>query len=647
MAGEDGTNKPTENPTDKPPEKPTEPIYPLVLFATTENTSKEAVNKAFKGEGLGVQFVANADELGEAVTKPEVFLIIVDVEFANKRGIAYQAQFKSSTSAFWIALAKKLTTQQRSGLYAAGFADVLTHPVHPVLFKGRARMLLTRYLKTHDLPEYVELPSGISRPNRPGSGGSKNSSGGADSKNNENKGPYFGAGGSQNNGGAEWNNKISSGKDSPHDNSSVHIKGGQDNNAEWNHHKAGKEDSDPQWNHHKAGKDDSDPQWNHHKAGNDDTDPQWNHHKSAGNEKPADWNNHKSESKQDEAIQNKIIQSEKQNQGSNFKIVESDKNESAWNNKSSQNPISENSTATLNSQSSERNASTQIQRETAALPSSNPNSWKVEGESKPVNFGVVNAEKQFETEIQKGIATNKRAEEETRVRIESSLGLPITPKFQQKESQDLNAIKEKIQALKQNQDWDRKIFETSILPEGSPADICSRGLRKCTLELKELFFSVAKTLKARRITMISLKATAMPQDEILPTDLYALCSSDGAIANNEQIPSAYFPQITAAFSLKTAVFLNEPLPDPFEGKLRPANWKIEGKIEKSSAVFPIFLADKPYAVLLLQFETERSDADIPILEQAISFLGIPEIHYSQVDFLSRVYRRPATQQKAA
>lgn len=623
------------------------PIYPSIIFAVTETTNREAVNKAFNGEGLGVIFVNNGDELGEAVIKPEVFLIIVDVEFSNKRGIAFQSQFKAASPAFWIAIAKKLTTQQRSGLYAAGFADVLTHPVHPVLFKGRARMLLTRFLKTHDLPDFVVMPSGISRPNKPGS--PTRIAGGGDNKESEKKGPYFGAGGSAQSDGPAWNNKIGSGDSSENSGPNVQVvKGdGHRESSESVHIRSG-DDTQPQWNHHSSGKTE---------------DPAWNHHTSESKDNSADWNNKISKDPttptgSSRTLKGPEIQSEKHQ----TKIIESDQEKSTWNNRISPNTESGSGSTKQFLNTSEpqarlgsTNQNNPISKEatnsiqSARAETSKTSSQFTQSEPKPTNQIRTenNSLTNSEGLLQGTLASPPRVTEEMKISIEASLGIPQTQKLPTKESASLQAVKEKIQALKQNLEWDRKMFPTSALPGGSHAEICSRGLRKCMIELKDLFFSVSKTLNAQRITLVSLKPTALPSDGIVPEDLHALCSSDDEVKNNEKIPSVYFPQIIAAFEQRSAVLLNEPVPDPLEGTRRPENWKISGKIESSSAVFPIFLADKPYAVLLLQFSDPRSDSDIPVLEQAVAFLGIPEIHYSQVDFLSRIHRKSSPPTKVA
>jgi DNA-binding response OmpR family regulator len=567
---------------------PQGPIYPSIIFALTPTISREAVLKAFNGEGLTPIIVNSGDEMVEAVRKPEVFLIIVDVEFNDKRGLAFHQQLKGSTLSFWIALAKKLTTNQRSSLYAQGFADVLTHPVHPVLFKSRARMLLARFTKTNDFPDYVVLPPGIARktplPTKAANteGDTKNAGGAqgirqSNSNNQNNNSESIRVKGSgQPNEGPEWN--IHSSQNPATDGSSVKVVKGSDSNApDWNHNNSGGEDPKAEWRN-KISPNENGPEGETKFFKKDDPQGSWN---------------------------NKISPNEAQ-PGAETKFFAKDPASEINHHKSQSEP----NTSVL----SEKKPQTVIQSENKTLPANSTKPQPSQAPAKP--------RAEMTLDMSPGSFDLTRSKEPPPKRPSKTLG----------------QIREKILELKSNVDWDQKLWPKDKLPKGSNLEICSRGLKKCITELEVLFKEAAVLLKSDRITLISLKPDALPKSSFCPEDLYALCSNDGRIKINDEVPSIFFPQIEVAFERRKAVLLNEPVEDPIDGKPRPADWKINGKIEACSAVFPVFLDSKPYAVLFIQFEEKADDARIKIIEQAVSFLGLPETHYSQVDFLSRIYR---------
>jgi hypothetical protein len=612
---EDATPPTTPSPAE--PAASSSPILPSIIFAITNAISKEAVIKAFNGEGMTPIIVGSADEIVESITKPEVFLVIIDVEFNNNKGTAFQSQFKNASKAFWIALAKKLTTNQRSALYAAGFADVLNHPVHPVLFKSRSRMLLARFLKTNDFPENVVLPPGMARktpvaPKGPGAN--------ADSSKNQNSSPF----------------KKTEGSPHAQEKNSTHVSGGGDfdQGKDWNIHSSKSETSEDSSVKMIKGEDPNTPDYNHHQSHSQDEGPEWRNKISPS--EAAEKGETKFFKKDDPqgAWNNRASQSHEENSDSSTKRFSKDDPQGSWNNhNAASNPLESD------------NTTKKFTKDGPQGEWNNKNSQTVLAESKPLT--TIQSENKTSTDSlktnssteQNSLSQNQKRKE---MKIDLSPGsLDLTRDkgpTPQRSSQALGTIRDKVLELKENIEWDPKLWPKDKIPKGSLAEIYGRGFRKCLLELETLFKDTSSLLKSDRITLISLKPEALPKSQYCPEDLYALCSSDGAIKNNDEVPSVFFPQIEIAFERRKPVLLNESVGDPIENKRRPEHWKINGKIESSSAVFPIILEQRPYAVVLIQFADKADDNRIKLIEQAVSFLGLPETHYSQIDFLSRVYR---------
>ncbi len=560
--------------------------------------------KAFNGEGMTPIIVDSGDQIVESIVKPEVFLVIVDLEFNEKRGLAFHTQLKTASKAFWIALAKKLTTNQRSSLYAAGFADVLTHPVHPVLFKSRARMLLARYLKTNDFPENVELPPGMTRRSnavtaKPG----ENSKSSGDKPQSP-----FQRGESGGGQGPEWNHH--SGKKNPNSDDSMQMIKGESNSGktDYTHSSSGGESDGPEWRNkispNQKGKDDETKFFQ-----KDAPQGEWNN-RTGGPQEESDPDKAKYFKKDDPQgnWNNSVSNNQKPNDQGETKFFQKDAPQGEWNNKLSQNIVAEKKPDTVIQSESSSNSSSQKRAES-------------------LNSGSSTTRMRSEMKIDLSPGS-----------LDLTRNQNIPP---QRPSQTLGSLRDKILELRENVEWDQKLWPINRLPKGTVLDICSRGLRKCVVELEVLFKEAAQLIKAERITLVSLKPEALPKSAYCPDDLYALCSSDGQIKSNEEVPSVFFPQIEITFERRKAVLLNEPISDPIDGKPRPQNWKINGQIEASSAVFPIFFEARPYAVLFIQFSDKADEKRINMIEQAASFLGLPEVHYSQVDFLSRVYRNKA------
>jgi hypothetical protein len=153
--------------TDTTPEKTdsSAPSYPLCIFASASELPEARITKEFHDEGLELLFVKDANELYAALERPEAFMVFVDVGFCGG-GVKIIHARDPKLRAFVVFMAGRLSTQQSSALFGLGASDILTHPVHPVMFKSRAKMMLARFLKIHDLPEHVVLPDGMTRRQR-------------------------------------------------------------------------------------------------------------------------------------------------------------------------------------------------------------------------------------------------------------------------------------------------------------------------------------------------------------------------------------------------------------------------------------------------------------------------------------------------
>src|SRR5690349_3868902 len=120
------------------PQPQSAPSYPVVVFAVGAETPEANVSKEFAEEGVELLFVKSPEELYEALKKPEVFLLFIHIGFCGN-GVKIVRGRSPESKPFVVFMAGRLSAQQSSALFALGAADILSTPVHPVMYKSRAR----------------------------------------------------------------------------------------------------------------------------------------------------------------------------------------------------------------------------------------------------------------------------------------------------------------------------------------------------------------------------------------------------------------------------------------------------------------------------------------------------------------------------
>ena len=137
--------------------------FPLVVLgADSTFADPSKVKYEFIGEGLELYFAKDAPDFFEALKRPECFAGFMSLSFAGTNMIPL-LRARAAKNPYLVALSESLSTQQSSALFNAGIAEILNRPVHPTQIKGRARMLLTRFLRNYDLPADIVLPPGVNR----------------------------------------------------------------------------------------------------------------------------------------------------------------------------------------------------------------------------------------------------------------------------------------------------------------------------------------------------------------------------------------------------------------------------------------------------------------------------------------------------
>ncbi len=137
---------------------------PVCILAIKSDQPQKKLESDLSEEGITLKLINNQDQMLEVVSAPECFCIFVDKDFHNNVEGVVQTCKMLNTNAFIVLLSPQLNRSQSSALFSAGVFDILTKPVHPIQIKGRARMILGRYLKTHTFPSDVILPSWYSAP---------------------------------------------------------------------------------------------------------------------------------------------------------------------------------------------------------------------------------------------------------------------------------------------------------------------------------------------------------------------------------------------------------------------------------------------------------------------------------------------------
>jgi hypothetical protein len=136
---------------------------PEVLFWVAELRAALEIKNSFDDAGFGTRFLKTAEALLSIADERQVFLIITDIKSFVAFRRKYPAEF-SALKRYWVLVGEKSVQTQVSALINLGAQDVLTIPVHPVTYLNRARVLLSRFVRTYQYDDDIELPSGIRRP---------------------------------------------------------------------------------------------------------------------------------------------------------------------------------------------------------------------------------------------------------------------------------------------------------------------------------------------------------------------------------------------------------------------------------------------------------------------------------------------------
>jgi DNA-binding response OmpR family regulator len=134
---------------------------PICLFVWRGYPHQKVLVESFRLEGFDVLTAASSEEFLQHVQNTACFLVFVDVNERPELLELIRRMPAKAKSFFWVAVSRRLSTQQSSKFFQMGASDILNVPVHPVTFRSRARMLLIRYLRQHELPADVVLPAGV------------------------------------------------------------------------------------------------------------------------------------------------------------------------------------------------------------------------------------------------------------------------------------------------------------------------------------------------------------------------------------------------------------------------------------------------------------------------------------------------------
>src|SRR5690606_4505499 len=135
------------------------------LFMVREPSKLLGLAKTFAEDGLKVEFLDSLETLKQRLQDKKNFLLFVDVHEHQKvlRWLFTQGTHKNR-SFLWVAIMNAQSPAHINGLVSMGASDVLSTPVHPHIFRTRARLMLTRFLSYADFPWYVRLPAGVVAP---------------------------------------------------------------------------------------------------------------------------------------------------------------------------------------------------------------------------------------------------------------------------------------------------------------------------------------------------------------------------------------------------------------------------------------------------------------------------------------------------
>jgi hypothetical protein len=142
-------------------------FFPGCIFLAKNRPHESIIVKTFREDGFRVEYVDSLQKLKERLEDRSNFLVFIEApSFPEAFTWLTQLGPFEERKFFWIAMANCTKPAQAALFFKAGASDVLTPPVHPHLARGRAQLMIKRYLSVLDFPKEIILPPGIDVPNR-------------------------------------------------------------------------------------------------------------------------------------------------------------------------------------------------------------------------------------------------------------------------------------------------------------------------------------------------------------------------------------------------------------------------------------------------------------------------------------------------
>ncbi len=194
-----------------------------------------------------------------------------------------------------------------------------------------------------------------------------------------------------------------------------------------------------------------------------------------------------------------------------------------------------------------------------------------------------------------------------------------------------------------NADIEKQIYGTATDGETktmqSPNELVRGGLKGLLQTGDQIFSRLSNTYKIDRVYLISIRDKAPFVDSEFPDKLHFLMSSNSEIAKNLTVNSKLFPILQICFERRKPCAYLEESPVMVGNDRRPDSLLLDGKPEKSSAAFPVFVGKDILGMVLVTYSYEEKRLEDPGYLIGLSHMvSKAEILFRKLDFLSRYYR---------
>ena len=583
-----------------PDAPPTAATRPTIVFAVEKGLNPPQIEKQFREEAMNLVFAQNEQDITKAIQGPDCYVVFIGAEFGGN-GVAIMRKYLKQTTAYWVVVTGALSTQKTSAMYHAGATDLLNHPVSAAQYKLRAKSMLSRYLKTFDFPPEIILPEGFAR-RKEGS---------------------IQKGAMNENQPREYSHRSGDGSPDEAQKGYNRVQGAEGKEPEVRFHDLSKDKDTQQRTTHDLSAEEG-TEVRHHSS-DDPSSPEWKNSIGKDSEPPK-INRHPSEANPQDTSATKFFTKDAP-AGDWTNHASAPTPETPFTNHASTGPANLDEQAARTPQY--KTGDTPFdQHDSGPTPETPFTNHPSTPENKPNPSNSL-----FSGPLARPVSAATPA---TPAHEPNGLSgaLPELEKVLDSLSL-LDLIRRKIVLLKSGVPWDPKIWREV----GSITGAEFHGLDTALRQLQELFREACKTLDSKRITLVSLRPR-LPV-EGLPEMIFSLVSSDAVPPNNDKLEIITIPQLRIAFEEKRAFFLDERLPSQIDGYTRTSSWKLNGNIERMSAIIPIFIDQQVGVALFIQYDKPADTLTRGMLEQAVTYLSLPEKQYGIVDFLSRVYREAA------